>query len=1178
LANRRRLNAGLYIINEDPGAIDQPSQDSLGRRRRRRGARKPAPRSSTPQVLFRSWAFLEKAFPTHPIITDETWRKAHRELLECSRVCDSTTLRDTLTLDPRLLFDTSKLLQLCVASSKGTFLHSPDEEATHSAALSKLENGFTLATVITAKIEARMVAAFHKSSGSTSAAAREAAGSCSGSGPTTVPSTTTAAGSHALVGIALRSKTHLADYWDKLPLTDRRRLLSGKGASGMLGLGSRKRHGRRRARIAEVLPVGDSSLATAEEEDTSCDDAGGDSVAPDETGPSAAAGGRIRHSDSMGVDSRFPSTNQASGTVVTSASVCLSSNVSAAGWEAGASDTMDGNSEDAGSVQSSSDAIRVPLAGLRVCSGSEIVSSVFLRPLLDVETQQDARWRELGHKLQTWWAEKHAMDLIIAESSSTSNQVTSKRSKRPKKRKSKKWTSSASELGGDKPASPPAAAGAAAAAEEQDRDIDSDDGLAGAALQVATRVNGSLLVRAPGRTDDSGEEDSWSRPSKGGRHLISVGDSGTDCSLSAAELSAPPTAEVSSCGGTGAPVSVGVNTDGAHGGVHALHFKLAATAGNHAALPISQRVEAEAAAEYPSCTPASHMPSGSDAAASPGAPAAFLPLASMVSPDTGAPLWLEARLHMEMVQFQQWCIEEADFRRESELMLVWNVARRVQSNVTASQVELFGSFVTGLAIPSSDVDMLVTARTPLHPLSNPTFMHQFQALTNCLRQERYVHSIQAIPTAQVPVIKLVAHASAVRQAWNGKAASLPIDADKDPSQLIRLDITFGSEAHRGRRTTDLASRLLSTNPPLAPLVLLMKQLTASEGLNDAFTGGISSYCTLLMVQCFLQTRPQHLVWCTPSALPMTLNTGPVDTIKLKYDAAVGPLRLSPLQGLSSVQHTSLLHADSLSQSGLWASSPGAVSMRPSAGSSMEHMSNAHAAAQALLSSSSVHTRDRSSSWGDNMGDAMPSAKPAAVTGVATSTGRPVGAGGAAMPGLIPHFIPYPHIQPPSTAATQEGLGGCSVARGTQTSPLGPPLLGRLALLLLQFLGGQFDPRSMGLHVRLGRVLSNLRSSMDPVWVPDPYDITDSINVGRNAFRFPQVQSLLNRAYVSLCALQQGELSDIKEWMAILPQVQQQLLLVRSQRANGDPSVDTQYDELMTKRFPVLSQVLDFSRR
>jgi hypothetical protein len=119
---------------------------------------------------------------------------------------------------------------------------------------------------------------------------------------------------------------------------------------------------------------------------------------------------------------------------------------------------------------------------------------------------------------------------------------------------------------------------------------------------------------------------------------------------------------------------------------------------------------------------------------------------------------------------------------------------------------------------------------------------------------------------------------------------------------------------------------------------------------------------------------------------------------------------------------------------------------------------------------------------------------------------------------------------------------------------------------------------MGLHVRLGRVLTDMRSSMDPVWVPDPYDVTDSINVGRNAFRFPQVQAVLTRAFETLCAVQLDQLPDVAAWMQEQPSIKEKLAAARASRAVGDPGADQVYTDLMAQRFPILVQVLEFGRR
>jgi len=61
------------------------------------------------------------------------------------------------------------------------------------------------------------------------------------------------------------------------------------------------------------------------------------------------------------------------------------------------------------------------------------------------------------------------------------------------------------------------------------------------------------------------------------------------------------------------------------------------------------------------------------------------------------------------------------------------------------------------------------------------------------------------------------------------------------TDTMRVDITFPTLQHKGHSTTQLAIRLLAAMPPLAPLMLFLKQLLAENGLADPFTGGLGSY-------------------------------------------------------------------------------------------------------------------------------------------------------------------------------------------------------------------------------------------------------------------------------------------------------------------------------------------------
>jgi DNA polymerase sigma len=217
------------------------------------------------------------------------------------------------------------------------------------------------------------------------------------------------------------------------------------------------------------------------------------------------------------------------------------------------------------------------------------------------------------------------------------------------------------------------------------------------------------------------------------------------------------------------------------------------------------------------------------------------------------------------MELQLWCVEVAERRRRLQLKCLWEVASCILSCVPAAEMSVFGSFVTGLAVPSSDIDLLVyTPGCGTPGTSTPQFTRHFHWLVTALRQQQWVTSVTAIPSAMVPVIKVVSKewilpppspapaAAAVPApapasgAEAGAATGTGVGAGSETGAggggesetfSIQLDITFSTQAHRGHRTTQLAGKLLDTNPPLAPLVLFLKQLLGEAGLNDAFTGG-----------------------------------------------------------------------------------------------------------------------------------------------------------------------------------------------------------------------------------------------------------------------------------------------------------------------------------------------------
>lgn len=158
----------------------------------------------------------------------------------------------------------------------------------------------------------------------------------------------------------------------------------------------------------------------------------------------------------------------------------------------------------------------------------------------------------------------------------------------------------------------------------------------------------------------------------------------------------------------------------------------------------------------------------------------------------------------------------------------------------------FGSFISGLSLPSSDLD-LVICLPKVHMEAGPEAPGALegrnaikeswqQNLARCLRREDWVDvsSIKVIPNTLVPVIKL-----------------RTVSSEGFPYE-VSLDVSFEGFSHRGLDANKLNISLIREFPALRPLVLVLKQFLSRHGLCEAFTGGLSSYALLLLAARFLQ--------------------------------------------------------------------------------------------------------------------------------------------------------------------------------------------------------------------------------------------------------------------------------------------------------------------------------------
>lgn len=191
--------------------------------------------------------------------------------------------------------------------------------------------------------------------------------------------------------------------------------------------------------------------------------------------------------------------------------------------------------------------------------------------------------------------------------------------------------------------------------------------------------------------------------------------------------------------------------------------------------------------------------------------ALFNPVADATSPLT--------KLHDEILAFCALVAPSAGETRRRDAAVA-NIEAAVAGVWPKATVHVFGSSLTGLSLPSSDVDVVVFGA------SGP---RRLRALAAELNKRDAATNMEVVESARIPIVK-----------YADKATGIPVD------------VSFDVES--GLRTGRLVRGLMDRMPPLRPLVIVLKFFLAQRGLNETFTGGVGSFMMQMMVVSFLQMR------------------------------------------------------------------------------------------------------------------------------------------------------------------------------------------------------------------------------------------------------------------------------------------------------------------------------------
>ncbi|TDH65752.1 hypothetical protein CCR75_006140 [Bremia lactucae] len=204
------------------------------------------------------------------------------------------------------------------------------------------------------------------------------------------------------------------------------------------------------------------------------------------------------------------------------------------------------------------------------------------------------------------------------------------------------------------------------------------------------------------------------------------------------------------------------------------------------------------------------------------------------------------RLGYEMNRYCIYTQRVVDAARQYIDAAIAHIVESVRKIWPHASVTCFGSYSTGLWLPSSDVDVVVMGLSNATDRDVPTTflpdgVPELEQLAQQLRpQTTWVQQVDVVRGAKVPVAKVI-----LRHEMPHKSASA----------LLRVDISIENvQTSYGLDASQLVRDYVTHVNRLKPLLMVLRQFLREKGLNSAFTGGLSTYAVTLLAVFLLEMQ------------------------------------------------------------------------------------------------------------------------------------------------------------------------------------------------------------------------------------------------------------------------------------------------------------------------------------
>jgi len=217
------------------------------------------------------------------------------------------------------------------------------------------------------------------------------------------------------------------------------------------------------------------------------------------------------------------------------------------------------------------------------------------------------------------------------------------------------------------------------------------------------------------------------------------------------------------------------------------------------------------------------------------------------------------KLRQDIGDLERRLVEETMGTQEARDQIHRNMCRMVRATWPRAKVELYGSFAAGLALPTSDMDLVITDEG--HQRRREMCASDHDGAWSEMGAGYGPFGASGTWWQSVLCRKLTAEAretdpsgwvlsDTIKQIENTAIPILTFIAIHRETTQVHVDVSFDAPNHKGISGLEAFSYFQGI-ALLRPMVLTLKLFLQKHNLSTSYSGGLSSYGLANMVACYL---------------------------------------------------------------------------------------------------------------------------------------------------------------------------------------------------------------------------------------------------------------------------------------------------------------------------------------